>query len=120
MSKRRRKSTIENDALDGLFGLGETDDSDQSAAPPVRPARAERQLAKPKTKQMSALLYESQIAWLQATVEKIKRNGGTTFRKANVLRAFIDAAIESDLSLKNVASEDDLKAALVKAIKKQE
>lgn len=117
MSKRR-KSTVEDDALDGLFGLDRDSEDDSTPTLAPRPARA-KPPAKPKTKQMSALLYESQIAWLQETVDKIKRNGGTTFRKANVLRALIEVVRESDLSLKNVASEDALKAALVKAIKRQ-
>ncbi len=75
------------------------------AAPAPAPARAP---AKPPTRQSAIFLEEQHIDWLEDRCREARRNGGRAIRKAAIIRALLNVAMESGIDLTSLRSEDDL------------
>lgn len=70
-------------------------------APPVLPEHG-------PTRQSAIFLEERQIDWLEDKCREARRRGGRAIRKAVIIRALIDVAMESPVDLTALRHEDDL------------
>ena len=79
----------------------------------VRPPDVERLLEeddeeKQPTRQSAVFLEERHIDWLEDRCREARRRGGRAVRKAAVIRALLDVAMESPIDLTSLRREEDL------------
>lgn len=60
------------------------------------------------TRQSAIFLEERHIDWLEDKCREARRRGGRAIRKAMVIRALLDVAIESPIDLTALRREEDL------------
>ncbi|MGH2461639.1 MAG: hypothetical protein ACRDIY_22525 [Chloroflexota bacterium] len=60
------------------------------------------------TRQSAIFLEERQIDWLEDKCREARRRGGRAIRKAVIIRALIDVAMESPIDLTALRHEDDV------------
>lgn len=60
------------------------------------------------TRQSAIFLEERQIDWLEDRCREARRRGGRAIRKAVIIRALIDVAMEAPIDLTTLRHEDDL------------
>ena len=89
----RRASVPEGKAL--FFRKPEDEASEAKAGPS-------------QTRQSAVFLEEQQIDWLEDKCREARRNGGKAIRKAAIIRALIDAAMESPIDLTGLRRDADL------------
>jgi hypothetical protein len=73
--------------------------------PGSQPAPAQRH----STRQSAIFLEEYHLDWLDDRCREARRNGGRAVRKAAVIRALLDIAMEANIDLTTLQSEDDIK-----------
>jgi hypothetical protein len=73
---------------------------------------------KPPTRQSAIFLEERQIDWLEDRCREARRNGGRAIRKAAIIRALLDVAMESGLDLTGLRREEDLGRRIRQALRK--
>lgn len=73
---------------------------------------------KPPTRQSAIFLEERQIDWLEDRCREARRNGGRAIRKAAIIRALLDVAMESSLDLTGLRREEDLGRRIRQALRK--
>jgi hypothetical protein len=78
------------------------------------PAEAE----KVRTRQSAIFLEERQIDWLEDRCREARRNGGRAIRKAAIIRALLDVAIEAGVDLTALRREEDLARRIRQALRK--
>jgi hypothetical protein len=61
-----------------------------------------------QTRQSAVFLEEQQIDWLEDKCREARRNGGKAIRKAAIIRALIDVAMESPVDLSGLKRDGDL------------
>ena len=88
----RRASVPEGKAL--FFRRGEAEEPEPRAASPTR--------------QSAVFLEERQIDWLEDKCREARKHGGKAIRKAAIIRALIDAAMESPIDLSGLRRDADL------------
>ena len=120
MSKRKRASIIDNDPFE------DSEFDPLELVVPTQPREViesqsgkkykKRATKQNKTHQISAALYESQIDWLNDMVVSIKRGGGRSIQKSNVLRAILQVALESNVKLRGVKTEKEIQERLIEAL----
>jgi hypothetical protein len=60
------------------------------------------------TRQSAVFLEEQHIDWLEDKCREARRNGGKAIRKAAIIRALIDVAMESPVNLSALKRDADL------------
>lgn len=70
------------------------------------PAEAEEE--KSPTRQSAIFLEERHIDWLEDRCRDARRRGGRAIRKAAIIRALLDVAMESPIDLGGLRHEEDL------------
>ncbi|HLG51254.1 MAG: hypothetical protein IRY83_15945 [Chloroflexi bacterium] len=60
------------------------------------------------TRQSAIFLEERQIDWLEDKCREARRRGGRAIRKATIIRALLDVAMESPIDLTALRREEDL------------
>lgn len=60
------------------------------------------------TRQSAIFLEERHIDWLEDKCREARRRGGRAIRKAVIIRALLDVAMESPIDLTALRHEDDL------------
>jgi hypothetical protein len=60
------------------------------------------------TRQSAVFLEEAQIDWLEDKCREARKNGGKAIRKAAIIRALLDVAIESPIDLTGLRRDADL------------
>jgi hypothetical protein len=68
------------------------------------PERSERS----PTRQSAIFLAEEHLDWLDDRCREARRNGGRAIRKAAIIRALLEVAMESPIDLTGLRSEADL------------
>jgi hypothetical protein len=63
---------------------------------------------KAPTRQSAIFLEEQHIDWLEDRCREARRNGGRAIRKAAIIRALLDVAMDSGVDLTGLKREDDL------------
>ena len=108
----KRASIPQGKALFFRPAEGAADEPDPPQAPvaAVRASIAPERAAgpKPPTRQSAIFLEEQHIDWLEDRCREARRNGGRAIRKAAVIRALLDVAMESGIDLTALRREDDL------------
>lgn len=72
------------------------------------PAAKEGEEERSPTRQSAIFLEERHIDWLEDRCREARKRGGRAVRKAAVIRALLDVAIESPIDLTGLRHEDDL------------
>lgn len=65
-----------------------------------------------ETRQSAIFLEEKHLDWLDDKCREARRRGGRAIRKAAIIRALLDVAMESTLDLTNLRDEYDLRERL--------
>jgi hypothetical protein len=68
----------------------------------------EAKAAHGQTRQSAVFLEEQQIDWLEDKCREARRNGGKAIRKAAIIRALIDVAMESPVDLSGLRRDAEL------------
>ena len=89
----RRASVPEGKAL--FFRKPEDEASEAKASPS-------------QTRQSAVFLEEQQIDWLEDKCREARRNGGKAIRKAAIIRALLDVAMDAPVDLTGLASDKHL------------
>ena len=74
-----------------------------------RQTRKKDKEQKKNTRQMSVLLYEEQIEWLNGALKRIKAQGNRNINKAQIIRAMLDLIMENNIDFTGVISEEEIK-----------
>ena len=77
----------------------------------VRKSEDEAPEARPeggKTRQSAVFLEEQHIDWLEDKCREARKNGGKAVRKAAIIRALLDAAMDAPIDLTGLRREEDL------------
>lgn len=111
----RRASVPEGKAL--FFRPPEAPVAEPAAAAPPAPPQAEAAPEKPPTRQSAIFLEEQHIDWLEDRCREARRNGGRAIRKAAIIRALLDVAMESGVDLTGLRRETDLVARVRQALR---
>lgn len=81
-----------------------------------RPELAEELEEKSPTRQSAVFLEERHIDWLDDRCREARRKGGRAIRKAAIIRALLDVAMEAPVDLTGLRREDDLAQRIRKAL----
>lgn len=84
---------------------------DVAASPTVEVAPVERATSlsdKSQTRQSAIFLEERHLEWLEDKCREARQRGGRAIRKAVIIRALIDVAMESPVDLTSLRNEDEL------------
>ena len=60
------------------------------------------------TRQSAIFLAEEHLDWLDEKCREARRNGGKAIRKAAIIRALLDAAMDSPIDLAGLRRDEDL------------
>lgn len=60
------------------------------------------------TRQSAIFLAEEHLDWLDEKCREARKNGGRAIRKAAIIRALLDIAIESPVDLTDLRRDEDL------------
>lgn len=82
---------------------GDGDEERRDARPATRPLRAAN-----ATRQSAIFLEERHLDWLEDKCREARQRGGRAIRKALIIRALLDVAMESPVDLTALRKEDDL------------
>jgi hypothetical protein len=63
---------------------------------------------KPVTRQSAIFLEERQLDWLEDKCREARQRGGRAIRKALIIRALLDVAMESPVDLTSLRRDEDL------------
>ena len=69
------------------------------------------------TRQSAVFLEEQHIDWLEDKCREARRNGGKAIRKAAIIRALLDVAMESPIDLAGLRRDSDLLPRMRQAIR---
>lgn len=72
---------------------------------------------KSQTRQSAIFLEERHLEWLEDRCREARQRGGRAIRKALIIRALLDVAIESPIDLTSLRHEDDLAERLRKGLR---
>jgi hypothetical protein len=106
----RRASVPEGKSL---FFRRATEEAENEAAP----APAAAVSPKGQTRQSAIFLEERHLDWLEDKCREARQRGGRAIRKALIIRALLDVAIESPIDLTALRHEDDLAERLRKGLR---
>ncbi|MCL4458599.1 MAG: hypothetical protein M1136_05300 [Chloroflexi bacterium] len=83
-----------------------------------RPPEEPKLLSKKKepTRQSAIFLEEQHLDWLDDKCREARRNGGRAIRKAAIIRALLDVAIQAGVDLTSLRREEELVERIRKAL----
>jgi hypothetical protein len=123
MSANKRASIKKNNPLEQLFSRqeGKTTAEEASVAESASTADTGTPAAPVNSKEVafhktSLLVTEDQLFWLEEQCLQARR-GGRTLHKAELIRALIDIARDSEVDLAELQDQEDLAQKLTQAIK---
>ena len=93
-----------------LFFRQPTEDPEpQAAQDPDAPSPAATNIVdKPVTRQSAIFLEERHLDWLEDKCREARQQGGRAIRKAFIIRALLDVAMESPVDLTALRRDEDL------------
>lgn len=93
-------------------------DEAPSETPEIEPAPAPKPAApKPSTRQSAIFLEERHLDWLDDKCREARQRGGRAIRKAAIIRALLDIAMESPADLTSLRRDEDLIERLRQALR---
>ena len=112
----RRASLPEGKSLFFRQPAPVTDEADATDAPETLPETSPEPIHG-TTRQSAIFLEERHIDWLEDKCREARRRGGRAIRKAVIIRALLDVAIESTIDLTALRHEDELIARIRKGLR---
>jgi hypothetical protein len=88
----------------------------ESNAPAARPARGRPPVHQESWSKVSVVLFDRQIACLDEYGNGRRRKKGKSLNRAEIIRALIDALIESGMDIAAATSEADLRARVARRL----
>lgn len=82
---------------------------------PASPSEAEE--VKAPTRQSAIFLEEQHLDWLEDRCREARKNGGRAIRKAAIIRALLDVAMDSPIDLKGLRDQEDLLERMKKGLR---
>lgn len=70
-----------------------------------------------QTRQSAIFLEERHLDWLDDKCREARRRGGRAVRKAAIIRALLDVAMEAHVDLTSLRDEDDLQERLRRGLR---
>jgi hypothetical protein len=70
-----------------------------------------------QTRQSAIFLEERHLDWLDDKCREARRRGGRAVRKAAIIRALLDVAMEAPVDLTSLRDEDDLQERLRRGLR---
>ena len=117
----RRASVPEGKALFFRSSESASEPAEPQAAPAEAvaspDARKSTRGEKAETRQSAIFLEERQIDWLEDRCREARRNGGRAIRKAAIIRALLDVAMESEVDLTGLKREVGLPERIRQALR---
>jgi hypothetical protein len=86
------------------------------AAPEQAPVGAPEPV-RGSTRQSAIFLEEQHIDWLEDRCREARRNGGRAIRKAAIIRALLDVAMEAGIDLTCLRREEDIAVRIRRALR---
>ena len=119
MPTARRASLPEGKSLFFRRSSGEDEAPpvEEAPAPPPAAAVARVRPAKAPTWQSAIFLEERHLDWLEDKCREARQRGGRAIRKALIIRALLDVAMESPVDLTSLHQEDELIERLRKGLR---
>ena len=106
-----KRQSLKGKGLDTvLFGLEEKEERQEKEPKSFAKAK-DRPVLKAeetKTRQSAVFLEERQIDWLEEKRLEARRNGGKAIRKAAIIRALLDVAMEKRVDLTGLKDEEEI------------
>lgn len=102
----RRASLPEGKSL--FFRQTPAADAEAAGTEAAPPAEAGVPTGPSPTRQSAIFLEERHIDWLEDKCREARRRGGRAIRKAVIIRALLDVAMESPVDLTALRREEDL------------
>lgn len=109
----RRASLPEGKSL--FFRKATDDDQPQSAADSAETEGVAS--TKSPTRQSAIFLEERHLDWLDERCRQARQRGGRAIRKAAIIRALLDVAMEAPVDLTSLRHEDEVVERLRKALR---
>jgi len=72
---------------------------------------------KEPTRQSAVFLEEQHLDWLEDRCREARRGGGRAIRKAAIIRALLDVAMEANIDLTGIRRDEELTERLRKAFR---
>jgi hypothetical protein len=119
MSAARRASLPEGKSLFFRRSSGEDEvpPVEEVPAPPAAAVPAPARAPKAATRQSAIFLEERHLDWLEDKCREARQRGGRAIRKALIIRALLDVAMESPVDLTSLHQEDELLERLRKGLR---
>ena len=92
-------------------------DADESVAPVDVSESASLAPGKTPTRQSAIFLEERHLDWLDDKCRQARQRGGRAIRKAAIIRALLDVAMESPIDLTSLRHEDEVVERVRKALR---
>jgi hypothetical protein len=108
---RRTTEDVEPDDVEVAPNPVESRDSARRIAEQPRqvtPARSDRAESGSTTRQSAIFLEERHLDWLEDKCREARQRGGRAIRKALIIRALLDVAMESPVDLTALGRDEDL------------
>jgi hypothetical protein len=102
----RRASLPEGKSL--FFRRPADEVAEPSETPPPTPPPVPGTADKGQTRQSAIFLEERHLDWLEDKCRQARQRGGRAIRKAAIIRALLDVAMDSPVDLTALRHEDDL------------
>ena len=91
--------------------------AEQAPAPSEPAPSVSAEPARGSTRQSAIFLEEQHIDWLEDRCREARRNGGRAIRKAAIIRALLDVAMESGIDLTCLRREEDIVVRIRRALR---
>lgn len=88
--------------------------------PDIKPVGTEARATperKEATRQSAVFLEERHLDWLEDRCREARKNGGRAIRKAAIIRALLDVAMEVDVDLTGLRRDEDVVSRVRKALR---
>jgi len=94
-----------------------SNDGEENSAPTESPEAAANAPGKSPTRQSAIFLEERHLDWLDDKCRQARQRGGRAIRKAAIIRALLDVAMESPIDLTSLRHEDEVVDRVRKALR---
>jgi len=98
-------------------GEDEVPPVEEVPAPPAAAVPAPARAPKAATRQSAIFLEERHLDWLEDKCREARQRGGRAIRKALIIRALLDVAMESPVDLTSLHQDDELIERLRKGLR---
>ena len=85
-----------------------TEGEEKQTSPTKKTRQQRKAVPKPPTRQSAIWLTEKQIDWLEEKCREARKNGGRAIKRAAIVRALLNVAMEASVDLRGLSREEEL------------